>query len=171
MVVPEEPLELVLGCVVELDPELELPLALSRRHLSLAAPVSRSQFCVLLPLLEEVLGEALLELLGEDALPEEEVLGVTLEPDEPLEPVLPPMPAANEVAATASNAALTAAVRTFTVIGLLLRRIEEDCGLHRASDVPFPPGRALAAPRGRRPEKRTARCKYFPRLTPGYHPV
>lgn len=78
-VLPEPMLELpgvvVLGLVLE--PELEVPLALSRRHWSFCAPVSRSQFCVLLPeaLLDEVLGEV---LLGEVVLLLE--LGALLEP-------------------------------------------------------------------------------------------
>lgn len=126
----------LLGLV--LDPELELLLALSRRHLSLALPVSRSQFCVVLPLLEDVLGDVVLELLGEEELPDDEVLGVTLEPDEPLVPLLP-LPAANAAAPTANRAALTAAVRSFTVMDCSFEGLKRNCSR--------PWSKACAAPR------------------------
>jgi hypothetical protein len=90
---PEPVLELpgvvVLGLVLE--PELDVPLALSRRHWSFCVPVSRSQFWLLLPetLPEEVLGALVEEeLLGEALAPElllgevldDELLGEALDP-------------------------------------------------------------------------------------------
>src|SRR5690242_5297799 len=62
----ELPGVVVLGLVLE--PELDVPSDLSRRHWSFCVPVSRSQFCVALPetLLEALLGDEEVEaLLGE----------------------------------------------------------------------------------------------------------